>query len=150
MKIKLSMLIILLNFLSAISQNTEKINYAKTEIEVPNTYEIDRERSIIKNDSFSVHWLLQDKFSKNDRARLMKKACRLIDGKMITKIDFMSNGAKMSGKIYQLNADKGLKFQILASGIIDDLPLFLQLGFKSEPKSNADLDELMLKFISSN
>ena len=66
--------------------------------------------------------------------------------KEISEISFLSNGSIFKGKIYKIK-NTNLIYKVLASGIVNNQPLVLNLSFKNEPKLNTDFDQLMQNFI---
>lgn len=121
--------------------------YANIEIEIPANYKANSEFEI-ENDKFSAQWLYLSKemFEQQVQNQIIKQFEEQTQAKEISVMNFTSNGVMFKGKKYKLkNTD--LKFKVLASGIINNQPLVLNLSFKNEPKSNADLDQLMQNFI---
>jgi hypothetical protein len=149
MKLKITLIAFIIICLNTYSQNTiiKKVNYANIEIDVPLNYKANSEFEI-ENDNFSAQWLYLSKemFEQQVQNQIIKQFEEQTQAKEISVINFTSNGVKFKGKIYKIkNTD--LKFKILSSGIINNQPLVLNLSFKNEPKSNADLDQLMRNFI---
>ena len=146
MKVKLLLPIIFFGFLNSYAQ-IKTVNYAQTEIEVPKSYYAESEYEI-KSDNFSAQWiyLSGEMFSKNMQLDILKQFEGQLKPDEVTEINFVSNGAKFTGKKLLLSkAD--LKYRIIAYGIINKQPLVINLGFKNEPKQNSDFDDLIIKFI---
>ncbi len=149
MKIKITLIAILFICSISYSQNSKviKVNYANIEIDVPQNYIANSEYEI-ENDSFSAQWLYLSKemFDQNIQNQIIKQFEDQTKAKEITEISFSSNGSIFNGKIYKIN-NTDLKYKVLASGIVNNQPLVLNLSFKNEPKSNRDLDMFMQNFI---
>jgi hypothetical protein len=149
MKLKITLIAFIFICLNTYSQNTiiKKVNYANIEIEVPINYKANSEFEI-ENDNFSAQWLYLSKemFEQQIQNQIIKQFEDQTQAKEISVISFKSNGVIFKGRKYKLK-DSDLKFKVLASGIINNQPLVLNLSFKNEPKSNADLDQLMQNFI---
>ena len=146
MKVKLLVPIIFLGFLNAFAQ-VKTVNYAQTQIEVPENYYSESEFEI-KSDNFSAQWiyLSGEIFSKNMQLDIIKQFEGQLKPDEVTEINFVSSGAKFTGKKLLLSkAD--LKYRIIAFGIINKQPLVINLGFKNEPKQNSEFDDLIIKFI---
>lgn len=131
-------------------QNSEmkKVKYAKTEIDVPPGYTAKDEYSI-ENDLFSAQWLYLTK--EMVEQGIDKQIIQQFEGQIkyskSTTIEFVSNGEQFSGRKYQLQGDSKMKYRVLAFGTVDGQPLVLNLGFKDDPKSGENFDELIKKFI---
>lgn len=149
MKIKTTLIALFFIYSITYSQNSKvkKVNYASIEIDVPQNYIANSEYEI-ENDNFSAQWLYLSKemFDQNIQNQIIKQFEDQTKAKEITEISFSSHGSMFNGKIYKLN-NTDLKYKVLASGIINNQPLVLNLSFKNEPKSNRDLDILMQNFI---
>ena len=85
-------------------------------------------------------------FDQNVQYQLIKQFEDQTKAKEISEISFLSNGSIFKGKIYKIK-NTNLKYKVLASGIVNNQPLVLNLSFKNEPKSNTDFDQLMQNFI---
>jgi hypothetical protein len=149
MKLNITLFAFIFICLNTYSQNTiiKKVIYANIEIEIPANYKANSEFKI-ENDKFSAQWLYLSKemFEQQVQNQIIKQFEEQTQAKEISVMNFTSNGVMFKGKKYKLkNTD--LKFKVLASGIINNQPLVLNLSFKNEPKSNADLDQLMQNFI---
>lgn len=149
MKLKITLIAFIFICLNTYSQNNKikKVIYANIEIEVPINYKANSEFEI-ENENFSAQWLYlsNEMFDQNVQTQIIKQFEDQTQAKEISIISFKSNGVLFKGKKYKLK-DSELKFKVLASGIINNQPLVLNLSFKNEPKSNADLDQLMQNFI---
>lgn len=149
MKLKITLIALIFIYSITYSQNktVNKVNYANIEIDVPQNYKANSEYEV-ENDNFSAQWLYLSKemFDQNIQNQIIKQFEDQTKAKIISEISFSSNGSIFNGKIYTID-NTNLKFKIVASGIINNQPLVLNLSFKSQPKSNKDLDLLMQNFI---
>ena len=149
MKFKITLITFIFICLNSYSQNTiiKKVNYADIEIEVPANYIANSEYEI-ENDNFSAQWLYLSKvmFDQNVQYQIIKQFEDQTKAKEISEISFLSNGSIFKGKIYKIK-NTNLKYKVLASGIVNNQPLVLNLSFKNEPKLNTDFDQLMQNFI---
>ena len=149
MKLKITLIALIFIYSITYSQNktVNKVNYANIEIDVPQNYKANSEYEV-ENDNFSAQWLYLSKemFDQNIQNQIIKQFEDQTKAKIISEISFSSNGSIFYGKIYTID-NTNLKFKIVASGIINNQPLVLNLSFKSQPKSNKDLDLLMQNFI---
>jgi hypothetical protein len=150
MKFKITLIAFIFIFIHTYSQNTniKKVNYANIEIEVPVNYIANSEYEI-ENDNFSAQWLYLsiEMFDQNVQYQIIKQFEDQTKAKEISEISFLSNGSIFKGKIYKIKKNTNLKYKVLASGIVNNQALVLNLSFKNEPKSNNDLDQLMQNFI---
>ncbi|HYH16323.1 MAG TPA: hypothetical protein VD794_13935 [Flavisolibacter sp.] len=150
MKTSLLLSILTFAFSNLFAQTTEikKVKYARTEIEVPASYNSKDEYSI-DNDLFSAQWLYLTKemVEQGVNTQILAQFEKQLKYSKSTSVDFISNGGQFSGKKYQLRGDSKLKFRILAFGSVDGQPLVLNLGFKDDPESDEQSDELIKKFI---
>ena len=146
MKLKILFVIILFKCFNSFAQ-IKTINYAQTEIELPKSYSAESEFKI-KSDNFYAQWiyLSGEMFSKNMQLNIMKQFEGQLKPSEVTEVNFISNGAKFTGKKFLLEKAE-LKYRIIAYGIVNRQPLVLNLGFKNEPKQNSDFDDLIIKFI---
>jgi len=85
-------------------------------------------------------------FSKNMQLDIIKQFEGQLNPSKVSEVNFISNGAKFTGKKFLLEKAE-LKYRIIAYGIVNKQPLVLNLGFKTEPKQNSDFDDLIIKFI---
>ena len=140
-----------ITFCNLFGQNSEikKVKYAKTEIEVPTNYSAKDEYSI-ENNTFSAQWLYltQEMVDNGVDKQIFGQFEGQLKYSKATKINFNSNGGQFSGKKYLLKGDSNLKYRVLAFGSVDGQPLILNMGFKDDPKSDENFDELMQKFIT--
>ena len=126
----------------------KKVQYAKTEITVPADYFAKDEYSL-ENDNFSAQWLYLNKemVEQGVADQISKQFEDQIKFSKATDIQFTSNNGVFNGKKYELKNNKKLKYRIIAFGTVDDQPLILNMGFKTDPESSNGSDELMKKFI---
>lgn len=126
----------------------KKIQYAKTEIDVPLDYFAKDEFSI-ENENFSAQWLYLNKemVEQGIDSQISKQFEDQMKFSKATNIKFMSNKEVFIGKKYELKNNKKLKWKVIASGVVDDQPLILNMGFKNDPEFSTSSDELMQKFI---
>ena len=149
-KVVLLFTFLIISFSNILGQETEikKVEYAKTEINVPANYNTE-DGYLIENDLFSTQWLYLTKemVEQGVEKQIIQQFEEQLKYSKTTNIEFVSNGGLLSGKKYQLKGGNKLKFRILAFGSVDGQPLVLNLGFKDDPKSNEKFDDFMLKFI---
>jgi len=140
-------------FSNTFGQDTKvnKVQYARTVIDVPANYTAKDEYSI-ENDLFSAQWLYLTKemVEQGIEKQIIQQFEAQLKYSKSNNVKFTSNGGQFSGKKYQLKGDNKMKFRILAFGKVDGQPLVLNLGFKDDPKSNEKFDDLMRKFIAFN
>lgn len=137
-------------FSGAFAQSTviEKVKYAGTEIDVPPGYYAKDEYSI-ENKLFSAQWLYltQEMVEQGVEKQIVQQFEAQLNYVSAANVEFISNGGQFSGKKYQLKEGSKLKYRILAFGSVDGQPLVLNMGFKRDPGSDGNPDELMKKFI---
>jgi hypothetical protein len=150
MKIILITLLFVFTSTSSFGQEkiVKKVSYAGTKIKVPKNYKANSEYEI-ENDLFVVSWIYLPKemFPKNIQEQINKQIENQTQIDSVSTINFISNGGKFTGIKYIDIKNKKKRYAIMASGIVNDQPLLLSMTFDIEPKTNKDLDELMLKFI---
>ena len=138
----------LLMSLHALAQQSKKLNYADIQIDVPAGYKADSDTSI-SGDNFTVQWtaISEIMYEKNVHKQMIRQTEIQMHGKFVSGVQFFSEGAKMSGRLYQVKGDTPFKYKILAYGIVNKKLVILNMGFVKQPQQNADLDDLMRKFI---
>jgi len=114
--------LLIVSFPNLFGQTTEikKVQYARTEIEVPATYKAKDEYSI-ENNLFSAQWLYLTKEMVEQGVE--KQIIQQFEGQLKyskqTAIEFVSNNGQFSGKKYTLKGNSKLKFRVLAFGSVD-------------------------------
>lgn len=150
MKIKLITVFLFFTSLNILGQETpiKKVLYAGAKIKVPSNYKATSEYEI-ENDSFVASWLYLPKemFPKNIQEQINKQIQNQTQIDSISAINFISGGGMFTGIKYIDKSNSKYKYKIIATGIANEQPLMLSMGFVNNPKSNDDFDELMLKFI---
>lgn len=135
---------------SLFAQNkVEKLQYAKTLITVPTNCKTESEYSITDCNGFSAQWIfLKDEMVEQG---VHKQIFQQIESQYnyIKKkeIKFISQNQPFQGTFYQM---KDKTYRIIGFGRVDEIQLILNLGFEKEPKSNSDLSDFELNFITFN
>jgi hypothetical protein len=98
---------------------------------------------------FYARWFhfSEESYYENAPKEVIKQFEDEMQGEIISKISFTSSGSKFTGKKYKLTNNGEFKFEIIASGIVNEQHIILKLKFRTNPKRNADLDEVMLNFV---
>jgi hypothetical protein len=130
------------------NEGFRKVQYAKTEIAVPAGYFAKDEYSL-GNDNFSAQWLYLNKemVEQGVADQISKQFEDQIKFSKATDIQFISNNGVFKGKKYELKNNKKLKYKVIAFGYVDDQPLILNMGFKTDPELSESYDDLIKKFI---
>ncbi len=130
------------------NEGFKKVQYSKTEIAVPEDYFAKDEYSI-ENNNFSAQWLYLNKemVEQGVANQISKQFEDQIKFSKVTGIQFISNNGVFNGKKYELKNNKKLKFKIIAFGTVDNQPLILNMGFRTDPELSDGSDQLMKKFI---
>jgi hypothetical protein len=135
MKKTILILSLLLNFTLFAQENISKLNYAKTEITVPENCVTKSEFEIFDCNGFSAQWMFE-KF----KAQIEKQ----FDYKTKKNIEFTSQNQNFNGTLYEM---KNGTYRIIGFGRVNDIPLLLNLGFEKYPKDNNSLTDFEKNFI---
>ena len=142
------MLFLLTSICFGQSEKQTSVEYAGNIIEIPKDYKSKTEYDISGN-GFRATWMyfpaginIQD--ISNQITTQFESQLPLTDAK---DISFLSSNSEFKGKQYLLD---NKSYVILGFGKINNQPLFLNMSFEKEPKSNNDFDELIKKFIVYN
>jgi len=134
------------NFTLYAQENISKLNYAKTEIPVPENCVAKSEYEIIDCNGFSAQWLffndemIKQKINEQFQAQIEEQ----FEYKKKKNIEFTSQNQKFKGIKYEL---KNGTYRIIGFGRINDIPLLLNLGFEKDPNNNKRLTEFEKNFI---
>ena len=147
MKKTIILLSLLFNLTTYAQENISKLNYAKTEIPVPENCVAKSEYEITDCNGFSAQWLffneemIKQKINEQFQAQIENQ----IEYKKKKNIEFTSQNQKFKGAKYEL---KNGTYRIIGFGRINDIPLLLNLGFQNDPKDNENLTEFEKNFIN--
>ncbi len=147
MKKTIIILSLFFNFTLNAQENISKLNYAKTEISVPENCVAKSEYEIIDCNGFSAQWLFFDdemikqKINEQFQAQIEEE----FEYKKKKNIEFTSQNQKFKGTKYEL---KNGTYKIIGFGRINDIPLLLNLGFQKDPKNDKSLTEFEKNFIN--
>lgn len=147
MKKTIIILSLFFNFTLNAQENISKLNYAKTEISVPENCVAKSEYEIIDCNGFSAQWLFFDeemikqKINEQFQAQIEEE----FEYKKKKNIEFTSQNQKFKGTKYEL---KNGTYKIIGFGRINDIPLLLNLGFQKDPKNDKSLTEFERNFIN--
>lgn len=134
------------NFTLYAQENISKLNYAKTEIPVPENCVAKSEYEIIDCNGFSAQWLffndemIKQKINEQFQAQIEEQ----FEYKKKKNIEFTSQNQKFKGTKYEL---KNGTYRIIGFGRINDIPLLLNLGFEKDPNDNKRLTGFEKNFI---
>lgn len=134
------------NFVTAQKKIT-KLQYAKTEISVPERCVAKSEYELLDCNGFSAQWLFLDEemVKQKIHEQLHSQIEQQIEYKSKKNIDFYSQNQKFRGAKYEM---KNGTYRIIGFGRVDNLPLLLNLGFGKDPKNNSVLTEFEKNFIT--
>ena len=147
MKKTIIILSLFLNLTLYAQENISKLNYAKTEILVPENCIAKSENEIIDCSGFSAQWLffneemMKQKINEQFQAQIEEQ----FEYKKKKNIEFTSQNQKFKGTKYEL---RNGTYRIIGFGRINDIPLLLNLGFEKDPKDNKSLTEFEKNFIN--
>ena len=146
MKFSISILLILASIILTAQEKVEKLQYAKTEIIVPEKCSAKSEFEILGCDGFSAQWLFlnEEMVKQKVDEQLMKQIGQQLEYKTKKPIHFLSQNQKFTGTKYKM---KNGNVRIIAFGKVDEIPLVLNLGFNKDPEKNINLTEFEKKFI---
>jgi hypothetical protein len=141
--VKLKTLFIFI-FISSIcfaqGETSGTVSYGGNTLTVPNGYKSKSEYQISGN-GFSAEWMyfpvgmdIQD--IANQITEQFEKQLPLTEAKEIT---FQSWGNDFAGKKYLLD---NKSYVVLGFGTVNEQPIFLNMSFKVDPKTNDDLDDV--------
>jgi hypothetical protein len=146
MKKTILILSLLLNFTLFAQENISKLNYAKTEITVPENCVTKSEFEIFDCNGFSAQWMffneemVKQKINEKFQAQIEKQ----FDYKTKKNIEFTSQNQNFNGTLYEM---KNGTYRIIGFGRVNDIPLLLNLGFEKYPKDNNSLTDFEKNFI---
>ena len=128
-------------------QKIEKLQYAKTEIKVPEQCEASSEYEIFDCNGFSAQWLFlkNEMVEQNVHQQLFSQIEQQMNFKTKKELSFNSQNQPFTGYEYELD-DGG--FKIIGFGKVDDIFLILNLGFDKKTEKNKDLNEFEKNFIT--
>lgn len=132
----------------AAQNQMQKPNYNGIEISIPADYTVNAQNEI-GNEHYSVYWkeVPQILYENNVHKQMVKQIEDDLHGRFLSAIPFTSQGAALTGKMYQLKNKEGIRYRIVASGLVNNKPVILNLGFAKLPRQNSDLDTFMQQFI---
>lgn len=147
MKKIIFVILILLNISVFAQEKIEKLQYAKTEIEVPKNCVAKSEYEILDCNGFSAQWLfLNDEMVKQKiNEQLSNQLEQQLDYKSKKSIKFTSQNQAFEGTKYKM---KNGALRIIGFGRVNEIPLILNLGFQNEPKNNDELTDFEKQFVS--
>jgi hypothetical protein len=143
---KILLILLLVTTLTFAQDKVDKLQYAKTQIAVPENCTAKSEYEIIDCNGFSAQWLfLNDEMVKQKvNEQISKQIEQQFDYKDKNAIKFISQGQMFEGNIFRMK--KGT-YRIIGFGRVNDIALVINLGFEKKVKSNADLNEFEKNFI---
>lgn len=143
---KILLILLLVTTLTFAQDKVDKLQYAKTQIAVPENCTAKSEYEIIDCNGFSAQWLfLNDEMVKQKvNEQISKQIEQQFGYKDKNAIKFISQGQMFEGNIFRMK--KGT-YRIIGFGRVNDIALVINLGFEKKVKSNADLNEFEKNFI---
>jgi len=126
-------------------ENISKLNYAKTEIPVPENCVAKSEYEITDCNGFSAQWLFFNEEMIKQKINEQFQGEGQIEYKKKKNIEFTSQTQKFKGTKYEL---KNGTYRVIGFGRINDIPLLLNLRFQKDPKDNGSLTEFERNFIN--
>jgi hypothetical protein len=143
---KILLILLLVTTLTFAQDKVDKLQYAKTQIAVPENCTAKSEYEIIDCNGFSAQWLfLNDEMVKQKvNEQISKQIEQQFDYKDKNAIKFISQGQMFEGNIFRM---KNGTYRIIGFGRVNDIALVINLGFEKKVKSNADLNEFEKNFI---
>ncbi|MEO9257600.1 MAG: hypothetical protein ABI207_04410 [Crocinitomicaceae bacterium] len=146
MKKTIFTLLFLTNISLFAQEKITKLQYAKTEINVPENCIAKSEYEIIDCNGFSAQWLFlnEEMIKQKVQEQIFSQLEDQFTFKTKKAISFTSQDQLFEGFVYHL---KNGNSRILAFGRVNEVPLVLNLGFLKEPTENSDLTEFEKNFI---
>ena len=138
--------------MNAFGQSGEKISYldfAGNKIEVPKKCQAKSEYELMDCDGISIQWLYLDQSMQESVPRqLVDQLSTQSTTKKREEITLESYGSELSGYKFQIKDLKGTSYRIIVYGTVNDQPLLLNIGSKSDIKKTSDLNSFLKKIIS--
>jgi len=126
----------------------DSLNYAHMKIAVPENCEAKSEYELLDCDGVSIQWIyLNDEMLKTVPNQFIGQFTNQKTTKKQTEIKVKSFGSELIGYKFKMKNTDGISYRIIVYGTVNDQPLLLNIGTKSDINKTADLNDFLKKLI---
>ena len=129
----------------------DSLNYAHMKIAVPENCEAKSEYELLDCDGISIQWLyLNDEMLKTVPNQFIGQLTNQETTKKRTEIKVQSFGSELTGYKFKMKNSDGLLYRIFVYGTVNNQPLLLNIGTKTDINNTSDLSNFLKKLIEIN
>lgn len=133
------------------AQNNEmisEVNFAGEQIRVPENCSTDSEYALVDCEGTSVQWLYLNEQMLGEVVEQYTIQTGAQHGvRNIGQITIRTFNSELKGDTFERKHADGISYNILASGIVNEQPLLLNIVSDKEPKDTEDLSPFLKSFI---
>ncbi len=144
----LAFIILSINCYGQSEKKIDSLNYAHMKIAVPENCEAKSEYELLDCEGISIQWLfLNDEMLKTVPNQFIEQFSNQKTIKKRTKITVVSFGSELEGYKFKMKNTDGTSYRIIVYGTVNNQPLLLNIGTKTDIKKGADLNGFLKKLI---
>ena len=129
----------------------DSLNYAHMKIAVPENCEAKSEYELLDCDGISIQWLyLNDDMLKTVPNQFIGQLTNQETTKKRTEIKVESFGSELTGYKFKMKNSGGILYRIIVYGTVNNQPLLLNIGTKTDINNTSDLSDFLKKLIEIN
>jgi hypothetical protein len=129
----------------------DSLNYAHMKIAVPENCEAKSEYELLDCDGISIQWLyLNDEMLKTVPNQFIGQLTNQETTKKRTEIKVQSFGSELTGYKFKMKNSDGILYRIIVYGTVNNQPLLLNIGTKTDINNTSDLSNFLKKLIEIN
>lgn len=126
----------------------DSLNYAHMKIAVPENCQAKSEYELLDCDGISIQWLyLNNEMLKTVPTQFIEQFSNQKSNKKRTELIAESFGSELNGYKFKMKNSDGISYRIIVYGTVNNQPLLLNIGTKTDINETADLSDFLKKLI---
>jgi len=142
--ILLAFIALSINSYGQTEKQIDSLNYAQMKIAVPNNCIAKSESELLDCDGISIQWLyLYKEMLKTVPNQFIEQFTNQKSIEKRTKIKVKSFGSKLTGYKFKMKNSDGVSYRVIVYGTVNNQPLLLNIGTKTDINETADLNDFL-------
>ena len=146
--ILLAFITLSLNSFGQAEKQIDSLNYAHMKIAVPENCQAKSEYELLECDGISIQWIyLNKEMLEIVPNQFIGQFTNQKSTKKKTKIKVKSFGSELTGYKFKMKNSDGVSYRVIVYGTVNNQPLLLNIGTKTDIKETADLNGFLKEII---
>ena len=144
----LTFIILSMNSFGQTEEQIDSLNYAHMKIAVPENCQAKSKYELLDCNGISIQWLyLNNEMLKTVPTQFIEQFSNQKSNKKRTELKAESFGSELNGYKFKMKNSDGISYRIIVYGTVNNQPILLNIGTKTDVNETTDLNDFLKKLI---